>query len=1221
MKGRDETMRKRSTMKFLAMLLLLAQLFSLTAGITVFAAGENETERDDSPVSLPAPYMKHNSTAIKAISMGGNNYAEGLEMDMGYNGGYWGSAAFNLDGKFSTVSFDAGFIRGHQRSAVLTVSGDGVDLLKETLIFDAIPKSYTLNVEGVKQLKFHYESNAYDKTYYGIGGLKGVLVGEPEDTVYVSDAFYDIPRYNFGNVAEVVTGEFEMGDRSYVDGYSFTMGYGWGKQDSASISFNFKKQYKEMTFDIARYAEKKDVTYTRSATLTIEADGVVIPEYDGVVMYWDDLVLPVKVDLTGVSQLKITVYSSGYDAVYWNMGNIQLKSDGKPHGILLDAKPVEGTDDYTATLTDKAPEIALNPRVYPSDAPREFNAYIESNGIAYLSEDHVVKAVHGGTTYVRYTLPDNEDVEVLCDITSKVTEHVWNQGEITKAPTLKEKGEKVYTCIVCEETKKETLPKLTECEEHTWNEGEITKEPTYEAEGEALYTCTVCGKNEKRTIPADNMCGENLYWSVKDGVLRIYTPEGDSNMYNYEKGKAPWYELRDGIHTIQMEKGLVIGENAFYDLYNVIRVELPAGLIYFQNAFEGCESLSEFSFPAGSYNGYSVVNDGTMILRKADYDDMDSLVVYACAPVVNETVAVPDGVDTIHFGAFEGCGMTELFFPASLKLVLPGAFKNCPDLETVHYCGTEEDWAAVHVESDEPNGGNASLDAADLHFQIFVPEKAATCTEDGNDAHYSCADCDLYYDAEDPTVILAEAPVKAAEGHAWDDGVVTKEPTTEAEGEKLFTCENCGETKTEAIEKLIPENPFEDIEETDWFRDPVLWAYANGITGGIAANLFGPHESCTRGQVVTFLWAAAGKPAPTADYNPFKDVAETDYFYKAVLWAVEKGITKGVAEDMFGPTQACTRGQIVTFLWASHNRPVPTLSENPFDDFDSSAYYYQPILWAVENEITTGIGAGKFGPESICTRCQIVTFLYKASMIEPEEPEAPEVPEEPEVPEVTPMPDPTPVGKLVTDAYAREIEGKYFNHCYHIPQINLPNDLAAGWNEAMYDTLYATIEKRVFKEMEKYDRPSLSKMIYAWGQKDDLVSIVLREDEYEYDWSTHTFYTVSCKTGMQVVDSEIYAAYGMTEEEFYAAVKIVLAAVMAEEAEDYKNMLSAEKIQQLIDQTLGDENIKAAKPFISPDGKLSFMGGVYTPAGAGRYYHLWTLEGENITIKCAEHQK
>ena len=1208
-----------------------------------------ETPSESETVPLPEPYNKRHVSGPQVLSMGGNSYSDGLQFNMGYNsGGDTTHAVINLDGKFSVITFDTGFVSGDNRKGYLTVRGDGNVLLDAAEVKPAdIPRTYTLNVEGVKQLKFSYNSGGYDSAKFGIGNLRGVLIAELDTNVYRSDAVYDVTRYQLKG--DLLSGEFEMGGKKYENGYSFRMGYNAG--NTKSVSFNFKKQYEEMTFDVAKYTNKTD-NYGHTVTMSIEVDGVTVPEYENVQITWDALSIPVKLNLKDVSQVTITFHNGAYDTTTCAMGNIQFKSNGKVQGILLDASPVSGSPNYTASLTDKAPEIALNPRVYPSDAPQEFEMKVQGNEYITIGEDYTVSGIHAGDAVLTFSVP-NTDISVDCAITSKVTAHLWNEGTVTKEPTLTQKGEILYACTVCEKTKKEDIDKLTECEEHKWNDGEVTKEPTYEKEGEMLFTCTVCGKTKTEPIATDNMCGENLYWSVEDGVLTIYTENGESNMYSYEKGTAPWYPLRDSIHTIKMVNGLTIGENAFYNLHKVTRVELPVGLIYFQNAFEGCTALAEFSFPAGSDNGYSLANNGTMILRKADYDDMDSMVLYACAPASGGTAVVPAGIDTIHFGAFEGCGITDLYLPASLKLVLPGAFKNCPNLEIVHYCGSAEDWAAVTVDGDEANGGNDALDAAALHLQVFVPEKDVTCTEDGCDAHYYCADCDLYFDAQDPTVSLTDSPVKPAVGHKWNDGEIAKEPTYTEEGETLFTCENCGETKTEAIDKLtctkhdwddgklikeptytesgerlftckicgstlsevlpqlVPTNPFDDIQETDWYYDAVLWAYTNNVTGGVAPGVFGPNASCTRGQVVTFLWAAAGKPEPKTTNNPFADVAESDYYYKAVLWAVENGITSGIAADLFGPDQSCTRGQIVTFLWAANGRPEPSLSMNPFIDFDESAYYYKPILWAVQNGITTGIGDGMFGPDNTCTRCQIVMFLYKANHIapNPDEEPAPEVSPEPQLP-------------LVTDAYSEDFAGQYnIHHCYHIPRINLPDDLAKDWNRQIYDKLMETIEKRVHKEMDKYGRPSQRNMIYAWGQKGDLVSIVMREDEQEYDWTTHTFYTVSTKTGKQVDSSEIYAAYGMTEEQFYDAVEIVLAAVMSEQAEYYKDLLSAEKIQELIDKTLSEENIKSAEPFISADGTLSFRGSTYSPAGAGRYYYLWTIDGENITITCNAHKK
>ena len=169
---------------------------------------------------------------------------------------------------------------------------------------------------------------------------------------------------------------------------------------------------------------------------------------------------------------------------------------------------------------------------------------------------------------------------------------------------------------------------------------------------------------------------------------------------------------------------------------------------------------------------------------------------------------------------------------------------------------------------------------------------------------------------------------------------------------------------------------FADVSQNDWFYKPVQWAVENGITKGISNAAFGPDVTCTRGQVVTFLWAAANRPEPAAN-NPFTDVTEADWFYKPVLWAVENGITSGMTPNSFGAYEPCTRAQVVTFLWAAADRPEPT-ANNPFTDVSNTDWFCQPVLWAVEKGITSGLTPNSFGAGSQCTRGQIVTFLYAA---------------------------------------------------------------------------------------------------------------------------------------------------------------------------------------------------------------------------------------------------
>ncbi len=186
---------------------------------------------------------------------------------------------------------------------------------------------------------------------------------------------------------------------------------------------------------------------------------------------------------------------------------------------------------------------------------------------------------------------------------------------------------------------------------------------------------------------------------------------------------------------------------------------------------------------------------------------------------------------------------------------------------------------------------------------------------------------------------------------------------------------------------LREENPFLDVNETQFYHDPVLWALENGITNGVDAQHFGPMGVCNRAQVVTFLWRAAGSPEPVFLENPFTDVAEGTWYTDAVLWAVEMGITNGLTESTFGPNAVCNRAQVVTFLHRANDSRAPALQENPFTDVEAGSWYELPVLWALENGVTTGASETTFNPGGQCLRAQVVTFLYRADQIPEPEPD------------------------------------------------------------------------------------------------------------------------------------------------------------------------------------------------------------------------------------------
>lgn len=169
---------------------------------------------------------------------------------------------------------------------------------------------------------------------------------------------------------------------------------------------------------------------------------------------------------------------------------------------------------------------------------------------------------------------------------------------------------------------------------------------------------------------------------------------------------------------------------------------------------------------------------------------------------------------------------------------------------------------------------------------------------------------------------------------------------------------------------------FHDVSRLDYFYDAVKWAAENGIASGTGRYTFSPNAVCTRAQTVTFLWRAAGSPLPRYRVCPFTDVKPSDYYYNAVLWAVEQGITTGLNANTFGPDVTVTRGQVATFLYRAASAAKPS-TFNPFTDVKTTAYNYGAILWAYDNRITTGTSDTTFSPDAYCTRAQIVTFLYR----------------------------------------------------------------------------------------------------------------------------------------------------------------------------------------------------------------------------------------------------
>ena len=263
-----------------------------------------------------------------------------------------------------------------------------------------------------------------------------------------------------------------------------------------------------------------------------------------------------------------------------------------------------------------------------------------------------------------------------------------------------------------------------------------------------------------------------------------------------------------------------------------------------------------------------------------------------------------------------------------------------------------------------------------------------SCVKEGK-IRYTCTVCAATKDERPPAL-----------GHAWTVSETVTEGETAHETAVRYACSRCNETKDA---RLCAAEIFTDMPADDNFaHDPIDWAYFHEpqITAGTTATTFSPKNTCTRGQVVTFLWRAVGEPKPENAENPFEDVKEGAYYYDAVLWAVDQGVTTGASPTTFNPNGKCTRGQVVTFLWRAAGEPSvgsDIALQNPFEDVRDDAYYYNAVLWAVNAGVTTGTGPTAFNPGGKCTRAQVVTFLSRAEEAltsRPTEPDDPGTPPE-----------------------------------------------------------------------------------------------------------------------------------------------------------------------------------------------------------------------------------
>lgn len=576
-----------------------------------------------------------------------------------------------------------------------------------------------------------------------------------------------------------------------------------------------------------------------------------------------------------------------------------------------------------------------------------------------------------------------------------------------------------------------------------------------------------------------DVAAENETFSSVGGVLF----SADKELLRYPVGKSADYTVPSGTVAIaggafkdcaKLESLVIpdsvtaIGESAFENCAALKRITLPKSITKLEAlTFSGCAALAEIALP-----------DGLKTLGEKVFS--------GCAAL--KSVKIPAEVTVIPTEAFFGCSSLEsITIPKSVSHINERAFDGCTALKKVDYLGSDTDWSRVTKETcnNALNNAEKSFTRTDHEHKYTDTVIPPTCTERGCTVHLcacgdkredsytpplghsykggicvrcgildpnkdtphkhdfipivtkptcltegfttyacSCGECYTkdyvsavghktqlqnakaagcltggYTGDEVCTVcgkVFKQGSVIFALGHDPQPARVKAPTCTESGYTGDLICMRCGDMtqigKTVAAAghkffggvcsvcgakgaEAVPE--FDDVKSGAFYFDAVQWAVENGITNGTGKNTFSPNDVCSRYQIVMFLWRAAGQPEAKAAVS-FADVKPGDIFYEAVQWAVERGITKGTSSTSFSPYAPCTRGQIVTFLYRSAGSPKVSGACN-FSDIPADSFCRDAVIWASTEGITNGTSAGRFSPNEGCTRAQVVTFLYRAS--------------------------------------------------------------------------------------------------------------------------------------------------------------------------------------------------------------------------------------------------
>lgn len=631
--------------------------------------------------------------------------------------------------------------------------------------------------------------------------------------------------------------------------------------------------------------------------------------------------------------------------------------------------------------------------------------------------------------------------------------HTWNGGTVTKPATEDSEGERTYACTVCSEEKTEVIPKIERSERSIgtieelqkfasevdsgntfkgwtitltadidatgieWNPiGEFVKATEYDA---FAGTFDGCGHTVKIKASGAENSGIGFI-AVNEGTVKNLTVEGSVSGKNYvggvvgynigtiscctNKAEVTAMSMTVGGITSYLKGGAKVEKSANLGEVNGNGTTYAGGIVGWAIAntlISECYNDGEISATKGCAGGIAGYSMGC---STSDCYNVGSVVLQASTGSIGGitgwftgTVELKNCYSSGILSGGKYCGgiagtaaETQLkncyylegtadYASASKSFV--GCYKSAGDMKTEAF--TEMLGAAFKSDESGLNSGYPILSWQKAeHKHIYTDTVTApTCTEKGYTTHTcACGESytDTYVDAlgHKPELKNAKAATCTEAGYTGDKVCSVCGVTVEKGRElKALGHKFVDGVCSECGAKDPSYNPFKDISKDSYYYDAVLWAVANDVTKGTSATTFSPDEGCTRAQIVAFLYRAAGSPKVENVKNPFTDVNKNSEFYDAIMWAASEGITVGTTVTTFSPDEVCTRAQIVTFLYRASGDKVT--AKATFNDVAADAWYAEAVTWAAANGVTEGTGANAFSPNLTCTRAQAVTLIYR----------------------------------------------------------------------------------------------------------------------------------------------------------------------------------------------------------------------------------------------------